>query len=227
MGKRGQAYGSEEHFLRYRADHPVALNDAIKHSLGASDASFSWLYPADEFPIGGSREPEGFDFLQNDNVLALWRGFWHQKGKQPTWDGVAKLAVGSRTEWLLLEAKANRPKLCSPPCGAAAGRKKITQAMGKAKDFLGVHRRFSWLGTYYQYANRLTCLYFLTQVARISARLVFVYFYGDDFRDGTPCPSTEAEWRVVINACHLALGLPEPHPLSDFVREVFLPPCPR
>ncbi len=75
--------------------------------------------------------------------------------------------------------------------------------------------------------NRLTCLYFLTQVARIPARLVFVYFYGDDFRDGTPCPSTEAEWRVVINACHLTLGLSEPHPLSDFVGEVFLPPCPR
>jgi hypothetical protein len=91
MGKRGQGYGSEDHFLRYRADHPVALKNAIKQSLG----------------------------------------------------------------------------------------------------------------------------------------VVFVYFYGDDFRDGTPCPSTEAEWRVVINACHLTLGLSEPHPLSDFVGEVFLPPCPR
>lgn len=223
MGKRGQGYGSEDNLLRYREHRPDFFDNALRRSLKAPDGLVEWVYPLRDLGKEEYPEPEGLEFVQDEKVLALWREFWPQKGKQPTWDGVAKLTHQSRTEWILIEAKANRPELCSSPCGAKGGRRQISKAMGKVKEFLNVHRRFSWLGTYYQYANRLACLYFLTQVAGVPARLVFLYFYGDSFGDGTPCPGSEAEWRAPIDACHLTLGLAERHLLSNSVAEVFLP----
>ncbi len=223
MGKRGQGYGSEDNLLRYREHRPDFLDNALRQSLKAADGVFKWVYPPRHLGTGEYREPEGFDFVQDERVLALWRDFWPQKGKQPTWDAVVRLTDQSKTEWILIEAKANRPELCSSPCGANGGRRKISKAMGQVKEFLNVHHRFSWLGTYYQYANRLACLYFLTQVAGVRARLVFLFFYGDLFGDGTPCPGSEAEWRAPIDACHLTLGLPKRHCLSNSVAEVFLP----
>jgi hypothetical protein len=58
---------------------------------------------------------------------------------------------------------------------------------------------------------------------KVPSRLVLIYFYGDRFPDDRPCPRDEAEWRELIRACHLTLGLPEHHKLSDRMHEVFLP----
>lgn len=96
----------------------------------------------------------------------------------------------------MFEAKANHPEFCSHVCGAAGkGRAVIEAAMSKVKCHLNVHRDFQWLGTYYQYANRLACLYFLNVIGQVPARLVTIYFTGDKFPDGRVCPSTETEWR--------------------------------
>jgi hypothetical protein len=82
---------------------------------------------------------------------------------------------------------------------------------------------FQWLGTYYQYANRLACLYCLNVLRKVPARLVLVYFMGDKFPDARQCPSSEAEWRELIRACHLTLGLSEKHALRNRVHELFIP----
>src|SRR4051812_324253 len=34
MGKRGEGYGSEDHFLRYRSDRPEELNAVLRRGLG-------------------------------------------------------------------------------------------------------------------------------------------------------------------------------------------------
>jgi hypothetical protein len=57
----------------------------------------------------------------------------------------------------------------------------------------------------------------------ISARLVFVYFTGDAFPDGTPCPATEEEWERLIEARRLTLGLPRRHALSEYEHHVVIP----
>jgi hypothetical protein len=85
-----------------------------------------------------------------------------------------------------------------------------------------VHRFFPWTGTYYQYANRLACLWFLRS-SGIDARLVFVYFTGDRFPDATPCPATRDEWEKLLEARRLTLALPSRHALSPFEHDVFLP----
>jgi hypothetical protein len=225
MAKRGLGYGSEDHLLRYRTERPDFLDRAIKDEIGLPEANLDWIYPPNDTSTGGAKEPEGMKFLKAEEaILAMWRDFWPQTGKQPTWDAVAKLTSLRQSEWLLFEAKANHPEFCSPPSGASGGgRKKIEAAIGRVKKHLGVHWNFDWLGTYYQYVNRLACLYFLSQIAKVPARLVFVYFYGDSFPDGRPCPSSRAEWKELIRACHLTLGLAEKHPLNGQIHEVFLP----
>jgi len=126
--------------------------------------------------------------------------------------------------WLLIEAKANHPEFTGSPCGARTGsdaRKKIESALGRVKRHLGVHRDFSWLGSYYQFANRLAALYFL-QRRRISARLVFLYVVGDCFPDDRRCPSTPSDWEELFRARASTLGLPVDHPFSNLVHTVFL-----
>lgn len=223
MGKRGEGYGSEDHFLRYRAERPEELNAAILTALGGgNDCRLAWIYPRG---IPDEPEPEGLDFLSNDEeVQARWKAYWPQRGRAQTWDGIATLDHGAGHEWLLIEAKANTVEFVTPPCGASkeGGRAQIEKTLNRLKAHLGVHRHFPWLGTYYQYANRLAVLHFLNDLSAIPTRLFHVYFLGDRFPDGRECPSTEAEWQRLIEARRLTLGLPKNHALTPRSHEIFL-----
>jgi hypothetical protein len=223
MGRRGNGYGSEWHFDHYRRVLPDVLDQHIKASIGRSDADITWLYPGSS---AFAKEPRGVEFLKEEpsqrKAFEAWRTFWPQTGSPPHWDGIARDATTG--EWLLFETKANQPEFCSHICGAVGkGRTLIESAMSKVKRHLSVHRDFQWLGTYYQYANRLACLYFLNVLRKVPARLVLVYFTGDKFPDARQCPSSDAEWRELIRACHLTLGLSEEHALRDRVHELFVP----
>jgi hypothetical protein len=222
MGKLGDGYGSEYHFLRHRTGQPEALDKTLLTALGASEGRLEWHYP-----IGaeGEREPEGLAFLRDrEDVQTLWREFWPQRGRAQTWDGVAKLHRGADVEWVLIEAKANAVEFVTPPCAASkdGGRAQIEKTLGRVKSALGVHRHYPWLGTYYQYANRLAVLHFLNELAQVPARLLHVYFTGDCFPDGRECPANIERWHELIRARTITLGLPEPHALSDRTHEAFL-----
>jgi hypothetical protein len=124
---------------------------------------------------------------------------------------------------LLVEAKSNHPEFSTPPSGASKkSKEQIERSLNRVKRHLKVHRFFPWTGTYYQYANRLACVWFLRE-NDIDARLVFIYFTGDTFPDETPCPATEAQWKNLLEARRLTLGLPLEHALSPFEHDVFLP----
>lgn len=224
MGTRGRGYGSEDHLRRWLQADPESLSKRILGAIGGKPATLTWLsYPPRRSTPARDRELTGIEFLdRNSNAHAykLWQRFWPQRGTLPSWDAIGRL----EDDWLLVEAKANAPEFCSKPCDAKDnGRKTIAAAMSQAKRHLGVHRAFNWLGTYYQYANRLALLYFLAERAEIKARLIFLYFLGDQFPDARPCPATEAEWRFLIDACHRTLGLPEQHRLASRIHDVFVP----
>jgi hypothetical protein len=224
MGKRGEGYGSEDHFLRYCAERSEQLNAAVLSALNAgTNGSVEWVYPTG---APDEREPEGLDFLTDrEDVLARWKEYWPQRGRAQTWDGIAKLHRGKSHEWLLVEAKANTVEFVTPPCGASkdGGRDQIEKTLNRLKAHLGVHRHFPWLGTYYQYANRLAVLHLLNDLSGVPTQLLHIYFAGDCFPDGRECPSSAAQWRRLIEARRLTLGLPEHHALSDRTHEVFLP----
>jgi hypothetical protein len=223
MGKRGDGYGSEYHLRRYLAEHADVLNAAVAEELGTTPDAISWL-PFPRRADGSEHEFKGLGFLPQDVEAAAvrkeWQRFWPQKGQQQNWDAVGR-ADG---EWLLVEAKANQPEFCSPPTTAKreGGLPQIERALGEVRRDLGVHRRFGWTGSYYQYTNRLAVLWFLRKNG-IGTRLVFVYFTGDEFPDGTPCPQTNEEWERLVEARRLTLGLPRSHALTAYEHHVVLP----
>ena len=149
---------------------------------------------------------------------------WPTSGRQQSWDGVATLvAPGGRWTWLLIEAKANHPEFCTPPTTAKDdGRKLIQKTLNRVKRALGVHRDFSWLGSYYQHANRLAALSFLNANGQ-PAMFLDLLFIGDRVPDGRRCPRTKAEWQELLTAQRLTLGLPKRHRLSTQIHEVYLP----
>lgn len=232
MRPPGKEYGSEYRLWQYfygtrRAD----LDAAILEAIGSSDRSLSWVYP-DEVNAPNQHEFENLDFLSTGEfaeTVSEFKRVWPTTGTGISWDGIA-WAESTPRQLILIEAKANQPELCSAPSGAGeASLKVISSALGRAKSFLRVHYRFSWTKSYYQYANRLFVLSFLER--KLSCHLVFLYFTGEKFPDGTPCPRDPEEWRELIHACHLSLGLASPnepeklwaHELGKRVHEIFLP----
>jgi hypothetical protein len=223
MGRRGNGYGSEDHFLRWRTERAAEFDALVLKAVGSPGrAAIEWVYPTGR---QGEREPQGLRFLRDRaDALERWKKFWPDTLRQQTWDGVARLVrEGAEPEWLLFEAKANHPEFVTSPCGAdnEESLRTINKALDKTKKHLGVHRHFCWTGSYYQYANRLATLYFLTAIAGVLARLVHVYFCGDEFPDGRWCPATEQDWKRLIEARDLTLGLPDRHAMSGLLHQIF------
>jgi hypothetical protein len=223
VGRRGDGYGSEYHLHRYLEDCPDKFNESVAEAVGCSPTAISWL-PSPHTKDGREREFRGLEFLPPEtpqHVRDAWRDFWPSRGSPPTWDAIGR--TGS--EWILVEAKSNHPEFCSGSCKAVGdGFRKIERSLNQVKGALNVHRFFTWTGSYYQHANRLGALWFLRK-HEIGTRLLLVYFIGDRFPDGTPCPASEEEWEALIEARRLTLGLPERHALTNFEHHVFLPAC--
>lgn len=221
MGKRGDGYGSEDHLRGYLEVQQPGLNSAIASALDVAAEQVEWL----PFLKGskGDLEYKGIGFLERaayGDAYSAWKDYWPRTGNPPSWDAVGRAG----NDWLLVEAKSNWPEFCSPPSKAKSeeSQKTIEASLNKTKQALGVHRRFQWHGTYYQHANRLAVVNFLHQHT-VSARLVEVFFTGDQFPDSTFCPRHKAEWDALIEARRLTMGLPNEHKLTPFEHQVFLP----
>lgn len=87
----------------------------------------------------------------------------------------------------------------------------------------------NWLAPYYQYSNRLATLHFLLKHG-IPARLVFIYFLGDQWPNGADfkgrpvtCPKTEEEWESHLQAMYDHLGLKQKSELENRLHRLFLP----
>ncbi len=225
MGKMGSGYGSECHLLRYLGRHRHLLEERILAEIGGE--AISWL--DSHFDCSAKwkdAERKGLDFLESvPSIQSTWSSFWPQKGGIQNWDAVARVQVSGNGEWLLVEAKANVEEMQSA-CGAKLGGKghrQISESLAKVKADLGVPEERDWLSGYYQYANRLAALYFLVSQG-IGARLLFIYFLGDQV-PGKTCPKSQAEWEDALKAQERAIGLPARHMLSDRIHKLFLPVC--
>ena len=200
-----------------------AIGEAYEAESVAPPAHIRWLSP---LKADGYREFGGMEYFAktgDSEVVRKWRGFWPPSGRPPMWDGWAVADEGGEATILLVEAKANVPELATPPSGASPeSLRHIVRALGRTKAFIGVAESVPWHKTYYQYANRLAALFFLTQDVLTRARLIFLYFTGDEFPDARVCPTSRAEWLPYIEEAHRALGLPPVHGLSGVVMDVFL-----
>ena len=138
---------------------------------------------------------------------------------------MAEITVGGRPEWLLVEAKANVQELGSR-CQAKGkdSRAQIEKALAATKARLGVAAERDWLNGYYQYCNRLVVLDLLNQHGQ-PARLLHIYFCGDDGRGQRDCPMDRAGWQAALTDQKTHVGVPTEHGLRDRIHELFLPVC--
>lgn len=221
-------YGSKWHLLRYLGYHRDALNRQLEQQAGIH--LLSWLdSPFDCGQPLKDAEWKGLDFLSDDEpAKRAWLDFWPQTGNVPNWDAVGLAQNGERTEWLLVEAKAHVEELHSD-CNAKEGDglEAISRALDTVRRECGAKVPLgNWLSPYYQYCNRLTTLYFLMKHA-VPARLVFVYFTGDQHPKGIwDCPRTPEDWAPPLDTVKWHIGLAGKSELGQHVHYVFLPMCP-
>ncbi|MCC7000921.1 MAG: hypothetical protein IT357_02105 [Gemmatimonadaceae bacterium] len=195
-------------------ERPEVLRRALQAAGAvAPRATISWVSPlADRYA-----EYRDEAFLQKLGLELKARplsSFWPARG--PVWDGLART---SDDEYVLVEAKAHIAEMVSPASKASpASLAKIERALKETRDALAPKTTISWSGTFYQITNRLAHLYLLRTLNRINARLVFLYFVGDEDVGG---PVSRAEWDGAIRVTEAYLGVGR-HRLSSFVHHAFI-----
>jgi hypothetical protein len=168
---------------------------------------------------------DGFAEYRDDSFIRLLdpertitdsiRSFWPDLG--PQWDS---LAISSSRQLFLIEAKSHIPELISRDgCGASPqSRAVIEAAFDAVQRYCGIRKPVSWLGDFYQHANRLAHLYWLRVVQRRPAHLAYVLFTNDTEQSG---PASAAEWRGAISLMQASMRLGR-HRLQPFIHYVFL-----
>ena len=169
------------------------------------------------------------NFIQDEAIRDAYNNFWPSGRGQQNWDAIGKATIGGKDEWLLVEAKAHSAEIHSNGTTASekGGRPMIRKAFKHTLLALG-HDDASatqwaerWLTGYYQHANRLATLHFLARQG-IAARLIFLYFCGDQHPDGKVCPATEAEWKPTLDMVEAGLGLQGRSELEQRVHKIFV-----
>jgi hypothetical protein len=227
MGKIGYGYGSEWHLLRYLGCHRNYLSEKVKVATGSQ--SVNWMdspFSKTNIPLKQDREFEALEFVSETFVQSAWNSFWPQTGSAQNWDAVAMVTIDNQPEWLLVEAKSYPGEMRST-CGAKeSSRQKIFSALEQTSIAVGNHVQAidHWLSPYYQYANRLAALHFLTNVCKpaIKARLLFVYFCSDSHKR-VKCPKSEQEWLPDLQKISNHLGIDKDNALMQRVHRLFLP----
>ncbi len=227
MASMGQGYGSECHLIRFLGRHRALLNQRIIATTGATKVE--WIdYPFVPAAPWKDGEWTGLGFLPDSSpALEPWTKFWPQKGNPPNWDAVGRITINGEDSWLLVEAKAHTAEIGST-CQAseAGGLARITESLRTVSADLGASSDADWLRGYYQYANRIAVLWHLMTHGE-PARLLFIYFTGDNFPSGDrDCPKDEAGWQVALEAQEKHIGLPKQHKLADRIHKVFVTVCP-
>ena len=132
------------------------------------------------------------------------------------WDGLARIG---KDGLLLFEAKSHIGELFSITKAKAKNSiREISQSLTLTQEFLGVKSHLDWTTPFYQYTNRLAHLYFLRELNKLPAYLVFVYFINDPDMHG---PSTREEWQGALKLMKTLLGLSR-HKLSKYMADIFI-----
>jgi hypothetical protein len=208
----GRAFaGSQRQIQFYVNEQRSVLDQAISDAFKTS-FSLRWVSPLSS---DGYREYSDSAFLHAlglpQHCKELSR-FWPSGG--PHWDALARVEKTGGV--LLVEAKSHVPEIFGNGCGAEATSsvQKIEQAILATKEWLHVSQQPDWKGPLYQSANRIAHLYFFTEILRIEAWLVNVYFTDDPHSR-----TSRAEWQGALADVKKSLGTDEVPRCAD----VFLP----
>ena len=226
-------YGSAWHLLRCLGWQRARFTEHVASCIGAS--SIEWL----DFPLGGKgvypsempiRDGEWtrINFM-SDELQSKYNAIWPSLGNQQNWDAVGYSNGPTGKELVLVEAKAHPAEIRFNGTGASenGGRPLIRDTFQKTLMACGFTdadaslRAEKWLTGCYQYANRIATLHFFN-ANQIPARLVFLYFCGDQHPSGIFCPQSELEWAGPLNQVKQQLGLKGTSQLESRIHNVFV-----
>jgi hypothetical protein len=195
-------------------DYPHVLNSKLPM---VGDNENPWVSPLREDEFAEYRDQHFIKRIKMEDQLSIkLEEFWPKYG--PQWDALGKTV---NNEVLLVEAKANLSELQSSASAASNedSIKLIHQSLEKTKAYIGADPNADWADIYYQYSNRMAHLFYLRVLNHIPAYLIFVYFIGDASVNG---PTTKGQWETAIQKAHNKLGIPEQHPLKEFILDLFI-----
>jgi hypothetical protein len=207
----GWAYaGSQRQIQAYVNTPPLTavLDTALAAALPTIEgATIEWLSPLAATGYVEHQDASFWQAIGHPELAAQAAGWWPGRGG-PCWDALALAHQPGRTSTLVLvEAKAHVAEFGPAPCGATdeASIAKIRAAIDDAREYLGSSASTdTWMGGYYQLANRLTWALWLRvhQIDTVFAHLLF----ADDM---SHIPATSAELREAAHQAHATLGVPD------------------
>ncbi|NMQ06847.1 hypothetical protein E4Q08_17125 [Candidatus Accumulibacter phosphatis] len=203
-----------EHWLRVAVNqYEVVLNQRVQTALGidATD-TIEWLSPVRSDDFAEYFDQEFVDRLGLGELDVPLNDFWPKSG--PRWDGLARTKSG---KLILVEAKAYIEEAVDYKSKAGADSKaRISKALATAKAAFRATADANWEEPLYQYANRLAHLYYLRELNKRDAYLLFVYFAN---APDVPNPCTSAHWEGAIRLAEKCLGLGA-HPFRPYIGSV-------
>jgi hypothetical protein len=219
MASKGLAIKGSQKWLQLLVNKfkPIFFREILREmphlNLNCID-QIEWLSPLEKDDYVEYSDSAFIDRLRVKLNHESLSDFWPNRG--PVWDGLAKI---DKKDILLIEAKSHIVELLSIlKANANNSLGKISQSLTKTQDFLGAKSHLDWTAPFYQYTNRLAHLYFLREMNKLPAYLVFVYFINDPDMNG---PSTREEWQGALKLMKTLLGLSR-HKLSKYMADIFI-----
>lgn len=195
-------------------DYPHVLNNKLPI---VGNIEKCWVSPLKEDEYAEYRDQQFIKRIKiQDQLSLILEEFWPMLG--PQWDALGKTL---NNDVLLVEAKANLLELQSSATDASKkdSIQLIRQSLEKTKAYIKANSNADWAEKYYQYSNRIAHLFYLRVLNQIPAYLIFIYFIGDESVNG---PTTKSEWETAIQKVHDTLGIPEKHPLKEYILDIFI-----
>ena len=195
-------------------EKPGVLDAQINYHLGNDNTNLiEWLSPLKSDDYAEYRDQAFLDRLGINLNHTKLIDFWPARG--PQWDALGK--IGDEA-FFLLEAKAHITELISSSAAKSSSSiASIEHSLAETKDYLDLKTNLDLTKGFYQYSNRLAHLYFLRELNKIPAYLIFVYFINDY----TYIPTSKMEWVGALQLLHSFLGT-EKHKLQKYIIEFFL-----
>ncbi|OGQ86429.1 MAG: hypothetical protein A2512_13555 [Deltaproteobacteria bacterium RIFOXYD12_FULL_56_24] len=181
-------------------DYPKYLNDCIAKAFGWDSTCIEWLSPLRDDDYAEYYDQEFLERLSVNDLRMPLHEFWPKSG--PRWDGLARAKDG---KLILIEAKAHIEEAVDYRSKASANAlARIEKRLDEAKTAFRANPDAPWCSPLYQMANRLAHLYFLAEINKKDAYLVFVNFAN---AADVEIPVAREEWKGATRLAHKCLGL--------------------
>lgn len=214
---QGRAFaGSQLQLQIYVSRRESEITASVITALGNAGAYFEdirWVCPVEHERFTEACDGVFLDALELSDLRPNLKSFWPAGG--PRWDGLA--IPSPRPGALLIEAKSYPEEIFGSGCQATQNSRQIIEdSLTRAKLWAGAAESANWLGSLYQYANRLAHVFFLREIGQVEAWLVNLCFVND-----AHSPTSLQRWQQQLAAIKCQLGFSGKK--VPFAVDVFLP----